>query len=417
MMLRISALSPPVRAVVSILVCAFAFGLDQTELQLGGALSTIFSAAPYALDPYRLSWLVGAAYIGGFVGAPLLGRMADSAGLRRVLCWTLVWLGITSILAGARDDPGWLTVFRLLAGVSMCAYPPLMIAYLTSIAPEGQRGKWIFWACGLASLAPPAALFALRALTHLHPGGVAGWRWLLLAAGGWALIAGGLFKSLTEPRRSRRDAPGSPHIGAVGLLLKGPARRTFVMVAALYSLQPWATAAFVLLMGPILLQRGLTLTNALWYVSFATAWPAVGTLAAAWVVDRIPSRVALLSCCVIMLFGTLVFAVGTTTLSLGVALVAFGIGSALYTPVMMTLGAASFPADLRATATTVAWALNRLGTCLVPVALLPLMKLSGPPGVWLSIGSALVLSALVTLIFRPAPIRGRIPIALASNGT
>ena len=411
-----SVLTPPSRAVVSLFVCAFAFGLDQTELQFGGALATIFSTTPYSLDPHRLSWLVSAAYFGGFVGAPLLGRLADSIGQRRVLCWTLVWLGMTSMLAGARDDPTWLTAFRLLNGVSIGAYPPLMIAYLTSIAPEGQRGKWIFWACGLACLAPPVALFALRTLTNSHPAGVAGWRWLEFAVGALALVAGGLFRSLSEPTRPQADVCGPSQPGGIRMLVRGPLRRTFAIVVALYCLQPWATAAFVLLTGPLLLQRGFTLTNALWYVSLATVGPAVGTFAAAWVVDRIPRRIALLSCCAGMLLAALALCAATTKLSFGVALLAFGMGQSLYTTVMTTFGAESFPVDLRATATSTAWALSRVGTFLVPMALLPLMKSSGPMSVGLSVAAASVLSAWVTLSFGPLNVRKDAPSALATEG-
>jgi len=388
-------------ATLALLVCALGFGLDQTQMQMGGALATIFSAPPYSLDPRRLSWLLGAVYAGGFMCTPLLGRAADRCGLRRVLRWTLIWLGVTSMLSCVRDDPTWLSVFRLLIGISLGAYPPLVIAYLTSIAPEGQRGRWIFWACGLAYIAAPVSLFALRFLTASHPAGLAGWRWLSVGIGPLAVITGYLFGSLPEPVKPRAEVSGVPQSGAVGMLMRAPLRRTLAFVAALYFLYPWATAAFFLLTGPLLLQRGFTLSNALWYVSFATACPAVGTLAAAWVVDRIPRRTAMLSCCVTMLIAALCFFTGDTALSLSIALVAFGVGQALYPAVMTTFGAESFPGTLRATATSAAWALNRAASFLVPVALVPLLSSSGPMSVAVCVAGALILSAAVTLAFGP----------------
>jgi MFS transporter, putative metabolite:H+ symporter len=384
----------------ALLVCALGFGLDQTEVQMGGALATIFSAPPYSLDPHELSWLVSAVYVGGFIGAPLLGRAADRSSLRKVLRWTLVWLGITSMLSCVRDDPTWLAVFRLLTGISMGAYPPLMIAYLTSIAPEGQRGRWIFWACGLAYIAAPVSLFALRSLTASHPAGLAGWRWVLVGIGLLAVITGYLFGSLPEPVQPPAEVSGASRPGAVGMLTRAPLRRAFALVAALYFLYPWGVA-FFLLTGPLLLQRGFTLNSALWYVSFATTWPAVGTLAAAWVVDRIPRRTAMLSCCVTMLIAALCFLTGDTALSLSIALVAFGVGHALYPAVLTTFGAESFPGPLRATATSAAWALNRVGAFLVPVALLPLLKSWGPMSVGVCVTGALILSAGITLGFGP----------------
>jgi MFS transporter, putative metabolite:H+ symporter len=396
-MSKLSALTGsgwPSPAFMALLVCALGFGLDQAELQMGGALATIFSTAPYSLDPHRLAWLLGAVYVGGIICTPLLGRAADRTGPRRVLCWTLVWLGMTSVLSCVRDDPTWLAAFRLLIGISLGAYPPVMIAYLTSIAPEGQRGRWIFWACGLAYSASPVALFALRSLTASHPAGIAGWRWLSVGIGALAMITGYLFRSLPE---SVKPAEVAAQSGAVRRLTRPPLRRTFASVIALYFLNPWATAAFFLLTGPLLLQRGFTLSNALWYVSFATAWPAVGTLAAAWVVDRIPRRTAMLSCCVIMLSAALCFFAGSTLLSLSLALASFGVGMALYPAVMTTFGAESFPENLRATATSTAWAFNRVGSFLVPVTLLPLLESFGPMSVGVCVAGALILSAGITL--------------------
>jgi MFS transporter, putative metabolite:H+ symporter len=397
-------LRQPSPALAALLLCALGFGLDQVELQMSTALATIFSARPSSLSPPRLAWLLSAIYVGGSLGTPLLGRVADRLGPGRVLCWTLVWLGLTSLLSCLRDDPTWLTGVRVLIGISLGAYPPLMITYLTSIAPEGQRGKWIFWACGLAYIATPIALFALRSLTAWHPAGVAGWRWLAAGIGALAVIVGYLFRSLPQPAEPRTESSGASRRGAVSLLMKAPLRRTFALVAGLYCLCPWALVAFSLLTGPLLLQRGFTLSNTLWYVSFATAWPVVGTLAAAWGVDRIPRRTAMLSCCVLTLIAALGFFACTTQLWLSVALVGFGIAQALYPAVMTTLGAESFPSSLRATATSAAWGLSRVATFLVPVALLPLLKYYGPTSVAVCVAGALILSVGVTSGFgRTAP--------------
>ena len=392
------------RVPLPLLICSLGFGLDQMQLQMGGALSAIFSAPPYSLDPHSLSWLLSAVFVGGFIGTPLLGRAADRCGLRKVLCWTLVWLGITSLLSCIRDDPTWLTVFRLLIGISLGAYPPLMIAYLTSIAPESQRGRWIFRTCGLGYIATPVSLFALQFLTAWHPAGLAGWRWLSIGIGILAMIICYLFRSLPEPARPPRDAARS---SAVGMLMRPPLRRAFAFVTALYFLYPWATLAFSLLTGPLLLQRGLTLNNALWYVSFATAWPVVGTLAAAWVVDRISRRTAMLSCCVTMLIAALCFFTGATELSLSVSLVIFGLAQALYPVIMTTFGAENFPDTVRATATSAAWAFNRAACFLVPLVLVPLLKSFGPLSVAVCVVGALISSAAVTLEFgRTAPAVG-----------
>jgi putative MFS transporter len=110
-----------------------------------------------------------------------------------------------------------------------------------------------------------------------------------------------------------------------------------------------------------------------------------------------------------MLIAALCLFTSATELSLSFALVAFGVGQALYPAVMTTLGAESFPSTLRATATSAAWALNRVGSFLVPVALLPLLKSSGPLSVGICVTGALLLSAGVTLGFGPVDASVREP--------
>jgi putative MFS transporter len=66
---------------------------------------------------------------------------------------------------------------RFFSGLSLGALPPLIIAYLTALAPPRFRGVYIFWTCAFGFLAGPAAVFSIRWLTLLHPWGVEGWRW------------------------------------------------------------------------------------------------------------------------------------------------------------------------------------------------------------------------------------------------
>jgi MFS transporter, putative metabolite:H+ symporter len=183
------------------LLCAAGFGIDLMEISVGNALSAVFSAPPYALSSRSLAWLLASVYVGAVIGAPLLGWMADRRGVRRTLMVTLLWLGLTASFAAASANPQWLTVFRFLSGVALGAYPPLMIAYLTSIAPPRYRGLMIFWVCGAAYLAPPVAVFAIRWLTPIHPFGIEGWRWPFAMAGVAALVVGVMFSRIPESAR------------------------------------------------------------------------------------------------------------------------------------------------------------------------------------------------------------------------
>ena len=153
------------------------------EISIGSALSAVFSAAPYHMNSRHLSWLLSAVFAGAVIGAPSLGWLADRRGLKPILVAALVWLCLTSLLAAGSADTTWLVVMRFLSGLSLGALPPLIVAYLTGIAPPRYRGVFIFWVCGFAFLSGPAAIFAIRWLTPIHPLGIEGWRWPFAAAG------------------------------------------------------------------------------------------------------------------------------------------------------------------------------------------------------------------------------------------
>jgi MFS transporter, putative metabolite:H+ symporter len=421
------------------LLCAVGFGIDLMEVSISNALSAVFSAPPHLLSPSDLSWLLASVYIGAILGAPLVGWIADHKGLQRTLAVTLLWLGLTSLLAFTQPTPLWFGFFRLLSGIALGAYPPLMIAYLTAISPTQYRGLMIFWACAFAYLAPPLGIFLIHWLTPLHPFAIAGWRWPFLIAGVAALGVSFAFTRLPESPRwllslghtdeaervceafgrsalLRLRAIGSAQTvgGQAEVSFGAPSppagpqlQHVRPFVVTLYFLNPWFTIAFPLLTGPILLSRGHRLSDALLYVAMATLGPVVGTLLTGAFVDRIGRRIALTVSCSVMALAAGAFFFTDEPLALAGTVVVFSSGVAIYTPIMATYGAELFPSATRASATTQAWAVNRLAAALVPVAMLPLFAARGPFIVGLEVIIALFLTVVLIAMFGPQGAAGK----------
>src|SRR6185312_6312083 len=101
--------------------------------------------------------------------APLLGRVGDRRGRRIALAGVLLWLAPMSLGVACSEQSTWLIAFRLLSGLALGAYPPLMVAYLTDMLPPHRRGKFILFTVAIASLGPPAVMFFIRAATPLQP--------------------------------------------------------------------------------------------------------------------------------------------------------------------------------------------------------------------------------------------------------
>lgn len=385
-------------------LCALGFAIDLMEMALGGVLSAVFAAPPHRLTALPLGWLVSAVYVGAIAGAPLLGWIADRRGLARTLSATALWLAITSLLAVIGRTPEQLGAARLLSGLALGAFPPLMIAYLTQIAPPDRRGQMVMLVCALAYLAPPIMIFAVRGLGPAAPLGLEAWRWPFLTGAGlsvlvatgfaWAPEGAGWLTAKGHNERARRtllrfeqsprllnarperpavSPPAPPAPPRIDAPATTPGRR-FALVAGLYFLNPWATVGFPLLTGPILLARGFNLADTLLYVGLAAFGPSIGTVLGASVIDRLGRRSVMVACAGLMMAALALFQAAHSKLGLGAAVIGFGLFTALYMPTMTVFGAEQFPDASRSSATAGAWALNRLAASCAPMVLLPLLQ-------------------------------------------
>lgn len=390
------AAPPTLALVVAVTLCAFAFAIDLSELALSNVLSAVFAAAPARLQGLPLSWLLSALYAGAILGAPLVGLIADHVSLRRVLGWVVLGLALTSLLTVVSASARSLAACRLLSGLALGAYPPLMVTYLTRLAP-GRSGLLVFITSAAAYLAPPAVLFTVKALTPIAPLGLEAWRWPYAIAAAGCFVAGLAF----------RWAPASEAASAMGPDLASPQPRLslfrFGLVSLLYFLIPWATVAFPLLTGPVLLARHVSLARTLTYVSLSTVGPAIAALLSGLVVDRVGRGLVMAVCAVVMALACMGFFFAHMAYALGAAVILFGLGSALFLPAMTLFGAEQFPRRLQGRGTTLAWAVNRLGAMIASMVLVPLGQANAAgQALLLIVGALLAIVALVVTLSRQA---------------
>ena len=392
-------------------LCALGFAFDIFEITLGTTLAAVFSAAPRATDPASLARLLSAVYVGAVVGAPLLGWMADRIGRRHTLMGALLFVAVTSVGAATSRDVDQLAVWRLLSGLALGGYPPLMFTYLADLLPARRRGLFLLVTVAIGSLGPVAGTFFIRALVPLEPLGLAAWRWGFIAGAAGCALSGLLFAWLPEsPRwleaRGRlseawanlaRLAGGRAVLPACAPLAAPPGAapgvgiaRNWMMVSTLFFLSAWTTVAFPILTGAILAQKGFALTDTLLYVALGALGPTLATLGAALGVDRIGRRTALaLSTGGAGILG-LVFVASESPLLLVASNLGFMVCAALTASVLNLYAAEVFPTARRAGAVASAWALNRIGAAGAPLLLLPLMAQGGPLAMYAVIAGAVV---------------------------
>ena len=421
-----------------VVLCALGLAFDVIESALSYALSVAFSSPPHQVAPYQLSLLLGSIAAGGAVGAPLLGRLADRSGRRLALILSLFVFAVTSLLAAASPDVAWLTFFRVLSGMALGAYPPLMATYLSDVLPAARRGMLILLVVAIGALGAPAVVLLIRTLTPLQPFGLDGWRCALIIGAIGAAATGAAFCMLPESPRwlaaaARFEAAIDAynrffrHAGYEAVLpdarLHAPVagverasfwfgaarayRRRTAVLCALYFLAAWGMNSFPLLSGAVLVEKGFRVADSLLYLAVSLFGPSIGLLLAATFVDRIERRTTLALCAATMAATGIWFATSNAPVQLMATGTAYNMMVAIYGAALSVYGAELFPTALRATVSSTAWAVNRITSALAPLVLLPLLKSAGPLAMTAAIALAMCASAALLLAFGERGLSGK----------
>jgi putative MFS transporter len=282
-------------------------------------------------------------------------------------------------------------------------------------------------------------ILMIRWLTPIAPLGIEGWRWALISGSAcsamtavllflvpesprWLASIGRAAKAEQACRRFEKSAGiASPTAGAAppaavakpsgfsALAGDRVSLRRTVLLAALYMLAPWAAIGFPLLSAAVMVQKGFHVSESLLFAGLTMFGPTLGIAVAAAVIDRIPRRLAMVMCALVMVVTGIAFAISTELMPLIIAGVVFNLASAVYSAVLGLYSTELLPTHLRASASAGVWGLGRVVSALVPIALLPLLGGYGALAMFTVISLALVASGSLILVAGP-PGRERRPV-------
>jgi MFS family permease len=163
-------------------------------------------------SPATAAWLVTATLVAGAVSAPLLGRLGDMYGRRRMLLVSLLLMTVGSAIGAVSPGVELLIVARVLQGASM-GVVPLGISMMRGILPPQRVGSGV--ALMSSSLGIGGAIgLPLTGLVAEH----LGWRWLFAGAAVVSalllVLVRGLVAESPERTGGRFDLLGAAGLGA-----------------------------------------------------------------------------------------------------------------------------------------------------------------------------------------------------------
>ena len=222
------------------------------------AVSLVPIGAAFGAPPAQTAWLVSALYLATAIGQPVVGRLIDLYGPRRLFLAGTFLVGLAGVVGALAPNLGVLILARTLLGFGTCAgYPAAM--YL--IRSEAKRTGHDSPAGVLTALA-----ICTQTISVIGPtlGG------LLIGLGGWRatlavnipLAAAGLYLGLRRLPRTPAPARTAGQRATARLDLPGMAMFAAMLIALLlFLMQPGTADSYLLLIaaaaGAVFVRREL----------------------------------------------------------------------------------------------------------------------------------------------------------------
>lgn len=115
------------------------------------AVALLSLRAGFRVNIVTVTWLISAFYLAGALGMPLMGRLADLFGPRRVFSLGLVVVGLTGALAPLAPTFGWLLVIRIVQAFGTATAYPAGLAILRARNRSGRAPATALGALSVAS--------------------------------------------------------------------------------------------------------------------------------------------------------------------------------------------------------------------------------------------------------------------------
>jgi putative MFS transporter len=392
---------------------------DAYENFLAGTIAKVLQK-DFELGGTELKLVLASAFIGQFLGAIVLGRLADRIGRRRAFLINLAIYSGFSLIGAFAPNAWWLIISRFFAGLGIGAEYALADSYLSDMLPPNKRGRFISWAYTVSFCGVPAVGFLALWLVPQAPLGIAGWRWLFVLGALGSAVVWLLRRRLTEsPRwleiagrkaqaeqiveKMEAEAPGplpepdpnlqpaEPTTVPVSRLFSPQYLRRTVMLWVLSALEVFGYYGFGTLAPLILTARGYGIVASIGYTALSYLGYPLGSLLSVPIVERVERKYLVMGSAALMA----VFGLGFGLSAQPVMIVAFGflytLASNVFSNAYHVYLSELYPTAIRGTAAGTAYSLSKIVTGALPFILLPVLDSGGAGWVFTVVAVAMVL--------------------------
>jgi len=404
---------------------------DLFDIFLAGVLGTALTQQ-FQLDRVSLPAALSSAFVGMFLGAMLLGRLADRVGRRAAFLLNLGIYSTFTLVGAFSTNATMLIASRFMAGIGIGAELPLVDTYLSELLPTRVRGRYTAWAYTLGFVGVPAAGLLGRILVPQQPFGIDGWRWLFVAGSLGAVIVWTLRTRLPESprwlesvgRRAEAEAlvarmeteaaatgplspPSANLVAPVGRsdlssLFSGQFRSRTIMLGIFHVFQTIGYYGFGTLVPLVLASKGYSIVTSLTFTTMTFVGYPIGSALSLPIIERVDRKWLIVGSAFFMS----VLGIGMGYASSPAAILIFGFSytaiSNVFSNGLHIFQVEIFPTSVRATASGLCYGMSRLSSAAMPFVLLPVLERWGAGAMFSVVAVALWIVMLDIALLAPS---------------
>jgi len=364
---------------------------------------TATSASPFALTGFAS--FIACGFAGMFFGTLIFSGVSDRFGRKAAFTYSLLWYSIcTFVMAFAPSGPA-IDLWRFLAGLGIGVQLVTSDAYVSEIVPKEERGMWVAFTQVIGYTAIPAAALLAYLLVPHTIFGLDGWRYVALIGTLGGVVIWFVRPGLPDSARWQKAHTAVAHTGPAFVLqtLFNPVYRTRTIMMIVFNLlQTIGFYGFASWVPIFLATQGVEFTHSLQYSFLIAIVNPLGPVLAMIYADRFQRKWQIVALALVVAAAGLAFA----QVRAPALIITFGVvvtlAIAWFSATYHTYQAELFPTRIRGQAVGFVYAWSRFSSIFVPFLVASVLRAQGTLGVFLFIGSAMLVVALDIGLLGPA---------------